>query len=230
MIGGEFDLSAGVMVYSAGLLNAMFSYQLGINLWVGAVIALLFALSIGFFNGYMVMRTGIPSFLITLGPSSCSKVSTWVSRSWSPARCRPRTSTRWTATLAERDLRPPVQHRRRQARHHRAVVVPLRGHRALDAHPQPGRQLDLRRRWQRAQRPRRRCAGAPGQDRPVHGRLVPRLVHGHAHAVQLQHPPGRATASATSSSTSSPRSSVARCSPVATATRSVSPSVRSSSA
>ena len=67
MIGGEFDLSAGVMVYSAGLLNAMFSYQLGINLWVGAVISLLFALSIGFFNGYMVMRTGIPSFLITLG-------------------------------------------------------------------------------------------------------------------------------------------------------------------
>jgi simple sugar transport system permease protein len=45
----------------------MFSYQLGINLWVGAIIALLFALSIGFFNGYMVMRTGIPSFLITLG-------------------------------------------------------------------------------------------------------------------------------------------------------------------
>ena len=67
MIGGEFDLSAGVMVYSAGLLNAMFSFQLGINLWVGALIALLFALSVGFFNGYMVMRTGIPSFLITLG-------------------------------------------------------------------------------------------------------------------------------------------------------------------
>ncbi len=37
MIGGEFDLSAGVIVTSAGLLNAMFCYQLGINLWVGAV-------------------------------------------------------------------------------------------------------------------------------------------------------------------------------------------------
>ncbi len=67
MIGGEFDLSAGVLVYSAGLLNAMFSFQLGINLWVGLVISLLFALSIGWANGYMVMRTGIPSFLITLG-------------------------------------------------------------------------------------------------------------------------------------------------------------------
>ena len=67
MIGGEFDLSAGVLVTSAGLLNAMFCYQLGINLWVGAILSLVFCLSIGFLNGYLVMRTGIPSFLITLG-------------------------------------------------------------------------------------------------------------------------------------------------------------------
>ena len=67
MIGGEFDLSAGVTVTTAGLFNAMFCYQLGINLWVGAILSLLLCLSIGFFNGYLVMRTGIPSFLITLG-------------------------------------------------------------------------------------------------------------------------------------------------------------------
>jgi simple sugar transport system permease protein len=67
MIGGEFDLSAGVIVTSAGLFNAMLSYQLGLNLWVGAVTSLLFALCIGFLNGYLVMKTGIASFLITLG-------------------------------------------------------------------------------------------------------------------------------------------------------------------
>jgi simple sugar transport system permease protein len=67
MIGGEFDLSAGVLVTSAGLVNAMFCYQLGINLWVGALLSLIFTLAIGFLNGYLVMRTGIPSFLITLG-------------------------------------------------------------------------------------------------------------------------------------------------------------------
>jgi simple sugar transport system permease protein len=67
MIGGEFDLSAGVNVFSAGLLNSMFCWSLGINLWVGALLALVFALLIGFINGYLVMRTGIPSFLITLG-------------------------------------------------------------------------------------------------------------------------------------------------------------------
>ena len=67
MIGGEFDLSAGVLVTAAGLFNAMFCYELGLNLWVGAVLSLAFCLAIGFLNGYLVMRTGIPSFLITLG-------------------------------------------------------------------------------------------------------------------------------------------------------------------
>ena len=67
MIGGEFDLSAGVTVTTAGLFSAMFCYQLGINLWVGAILSLVLCLAIGFLNGYLVMRTGIPSFLITLG-------------------------------------------------------------------------------------------------------------------------------------------------------------------
>jgi simple sugar transport system permease protein len=67
MIGGEFDLSAGVIVYTAGLFNSMLCWNFGINLWVGAFLSLLFCLGIGFINGYLVMKTGIPSFLITLG-------------------------------------------------------------------------------------------------------------------------------------------------------------------
>jgi simple sugar transport system permease protein len=67
MIGGEFDLSAGVIVYTAGLFNSMLCWNFGINLWIGALLSLLFCLAIGFVNGYLVMKTGIPSFLITLG-------------------------------------------------------------------------------------------------------------------------------------------------------------------
>ena len=66
MIGGEFDLSAGVMVTTAALASAMICYQLSLNMWVGVVVSLLIALAIGFVNGYLVVRTGIPSFLITL--------------------------------------------------------------------------------------------------------------------------------------------------------------------
>ena len=67
MIGGEFDLSAGVITITAGLVNSMLCWNYGMNLWVGAVVSLAFCLLIGFLNGYLVMKTGIPSFLITLG-------------------------------------------------------------------------------------------------------------------------------------------------------------------
>jgi simple sugar transport system permease protein len=66
MIGGEFDLSAGVNVATAALAAAMFSYQFSLNAWVGVIVSLVIALAIGFVNGYLVVRTGIPSFLITL--------------------------------------------------------------------------------------------------------------------------------------------------------------------
>ena len=67
MIGGEFDLSAGVAVTTASLTAALFAYQLSANVWVGIFVSLLVALAIGFANGYLVIKTGIHSFLITLG-------------------------------------------------------------------------------------------------------------------------------------------------------------------
>jgi simple sugar transport system permease protein len=67
MIGGEFDLSAGVASVTAGLTAAMLCYQLSINMWVGAIASLVLALFIGWINGYLVVKTGIPSFLVTLG-------------------------------------------------------------------------------------------------------------------------------------------------------------------
>src|SRR4051812_26329691 len=67
MIGGEFDLSAGVAVTSSALVASMFSYQFSANMWVGVLVGLAVALLIGFINGYLVVKTGIPSFLVTLG-------------------------------------------------------------------------------------------------------------------------------------------------------------------
>src|SRR6266700_2374047 len=67
MIGGEFDLSAGVAVTSAALTASLFSYEFTTNVWVGIAVALAEALLIGFLNGWIVVKTGIPSFLVTLG-------------------------------------------------------------------------------------------------------------------------------------------------------------------
>jgi len=66
MIGGEFDLSAGVMTGSTGLLAGMLAVNAGWNIWAAMGASLLFALAVGFLNGYLVVRTQLPSFIITL--------------------------------------------------------------------------------------------------------------------------------------------------------------------
>lgn len=66
MIGDEFDLSTGVAVTTTALAATMLNYNLHLQSWVGSLLALVIALAIGFFNGWMVTKTGVPSFLITL--------------------------------------------------------------------------------------------------------------------------------------------------------------------
>ena len=67
MIGGEFDLSAGAMTGTTGLIVGVLTTSYGLNIWVSVVIALVVALGLGMFNGFVVMRTGLPSFIVTLG-------------------------------------------------------------------------------------------------------------------------------------------------------------------
>ncbi|MFG2883473.1 ABC transporter permease [Streptomyces sp. NPDC048297] len=67
MIGGEFDLSSGVAVITSALTASMLSYQLTVNVWTGVIVALIVSLAVGAFNGWMVVKTGLPSFLVTLG-------------------------------------------------------------------------------------------------------------------------------------------------------------------
>ena len=66
MIGGEFDLSSGVAVVTAAMVTSVLSVSVGLPLFVSMGLALGVSISIGMFNGWLVTKTGIPSFLITL--------------------------------------------------------------------------------------------------------------------------------------------------------------------
>jgi simple sugar transport system permease protein len=66
MIGGEFDLSAGVMIGSSGLLLGYLTTYQDLNVWPAMLLVLLFGLAIGFINGITVVRTKLPSFIVTL--------------------------------------------------------------------------------------------------------------------------------------------------------------------
>lgn len=67
MVGGEFDLSTGVVVTFAGLSAAHLSWNFGLNVWVGVLVSLVLCLAVGVFNGWLLQMTGLPSFLVTLG-------------------------------------------------------------------------------------------------------------------------------------------------------------------
>jgi simple sugar transport system permease protein len=67
MIAGEFDLSIGSIIGAAGMTVLLLTRHFDWPLWpaIGAAVAL--SLAIGFGNGLLVVRTGLPSFIVTLG-------------------------------------------------------------------------------------------------------------------------------------------------------------------
>lgn len=67
MIGGEFDLSAGVAVTTISLAASIFATHVAGNLWAGVIFSLAFALMLGAINGWLLIKTKLPSFLVTLG-------------------------------------------------------------------------------------------------------------------------------------------------------------------
>lgn len=66
MVAGEFDLSAGVSVTTAGLSASLLGWYFNLNVWTAVAASLVIALAIGALNGFMLNRSGLPSFLITL--------------------------------------------------------------------------------------------------------------------------------------------------------------------
>lgn len=66
MIAGEFDLSAGVMVGTSGLLAGLLMTEYGWSVWPAIAATFAFAACVGLANGWLVALTGLPSFIITL--------------------------------------------------------------------------------------------------------------------------------------------------------------------
>jgi simple sugar transport system permease protein len=66
MIGGEFDLSVGSVVGASGIVLMLLVTEGGWSLWPAAGVALGAGIGVGLLNGYVVVRTGLPSFIVTL--------------------------------------------------------------------------------------------------------------------------------------------------------------------
>lgn len=66
MIAGEFDLSVGSMIGFAGMSIAIISITLQWPVWIAILLTFVICVAIGALNGFIVVRTGLPSFIVTL--------------------------------------------------------------------------------------------------------------------------------------------------------------------
>jgi len=66
MIAGEFDLSIGSTVGMASMILAIGTSHFGVPIWPMVALALGAGVLTGLVNGLVVVRTGLPSFIVTL--------------------------------------------------------------------------------------------------------------------------------------------------------------------
>lgn len=66
MISGEFDLSVGSMIGFAGMMIAIFGVTMEFPMWSAILITFVICVAFGAINGFIVVRTGLPSFIVTL--------------------------------------------------------------------------------------------------------------------------------------------------------------------
>ncbi|HEX4724374.1 MAG TPA: ABC transporter permease [Pseudonocardiaceae bacterium] len=66
MIGGEFDLSTGGMTGFTAIITALLISKLGWNAWVAIAVTFVVAGLVGLLNGYVVVKSKLPSFIVTL--------------------------------------------------------------------------------------------------------------------------------------------------------------------
>jgi simple sugar transport system permease protein len=66
MIAGEFDLSIGSMIGFAGMMIAIPTIYFHWPLWAAIIFAFAGSMALGWLNGYIVIKTRLPSFIVTL--------------------------------------------------------------------------------------------------------------------------------------------------------------------
>lgn len=67
MIAGELDISVGAMVPFGAMTVSVISGHYGMSIWLGVAVALSFGVIVGLVNGFLVIKTAVPSLIVTLG-------------------------------------------------------------------------------------------------------------------------------------------------------------------
>ena len=227
MIGGEFDLSAGVMTATTALVTAHPGHPVGLNVWLALLISLAVALAarrvqrlaggadrVAELHRHPRHVPGAAGAQPRRHPADHRHRPGQRDAPTTPGYASAGQFLASTITIAGQEFQIPSSGGSRSPRSRRGCCCAPGS--ATGSSPSAGR----------GQRAQRRRPGPPHQDHALHGHRRGRAgSSGDAHPAVTRRC-RRTRASATSSSTSSPRSSVAACSPAASARRSAPPSAR----
>jgi simple sugar transport system permease protein len=67
MIAGDLDISIGSMIPAGSMTVAIISGYYGLPIWMGIGASLSLGVVVGLINGFLVVRTNVPSLIVTLG-------------------------------------------------------------------------------------------------------------------------------------------------------------------
>ena len=67
MISGEFDLSVGSLIGFSSMLVTLLTMEANLSMPVASFLTLIMVVFIGYCNGIIIVKSGLPSFIITLG-------------------------------------------------------------------------------------------------------------------------------------------------------------------
>ncbi|MEC7850530.1 MAG: ABC transporter permease, partial [Candidatus Neomarinimicrobiota bacterium] len=67
MISGEFDLSIGSLIGFSSMSVTLLTVEANLSMPVASILTLIMVMFIGYCNGITVVKSGLPSFIITLG-------------------------------------------------------------------------------------------------------------------------------------------------------------------
>jgi simple sugar transport system permease protein len=67
MIAGELDISVGSMVPAGSMTTAIIAGHYHLPIWLAIAAVFLLGIVVGLINGNLVVRTAVPSFIVTLG-------------------------------------------------------------------------------------------------------------------------------------------------------------------
>ena len=67
MIAGELDISIGAMIPAGSMTVAILSGHYDLPIWIGMLGSIAVGIAVGLINGLLVVRTAVPSLIVTLG-------------------------------------------------------------------------------------------------------------------------------------------------------------------